>query len=190
MLAGDTFSQFSPQNSHEWFGPPALPMAERGAGGQGAPRMRSNGAGPVRAECPEGDGRVVGAESEGLGVNNACWCQQCFAMFEFFISDEEWLGELGLFRGQTTKGGPHQFPRVSEGGCLEFGSRLCLVVPSNRVRGNRQKLMHEKFHLNIKTNLFTVRVTTRWNRLSREAVGPPLLEIFKNHLDTIECRVH
>lgn len=146
--------------------------------------------GTAHAQQRGRDGRVVGAESEGLGVNNACWCQQCFAMFEFFISDEEWLGELGLFRGQTTKGGPHQFPRVSEGGCLEFGSRLCLVVPSNRVRGNRQKLMHEKFHLNIKTNLFTVRVTTRWNRLSREAVGPPLLEILKNHLDTIECRVH
>lgn len=35
-------------------------------------------------------------------------------------------------------------------------TRLFSVVLSNRIRGNRQKLMHTKFHLNMRKNVFTV----------------------------------
>lgn len=45
--------------------------------------------------------------------------------------------------------------------------------------------MHRKFHLNIREELFTVQVTTHRNRLPKEVVESPLLEIFKNCLDTI-----
>jgi len=46
--------------------------------------------------------------------------------------------------------------------------------------------MHRKFRLNMRKNLFTLRVTEPWNRLPREVVESPL-EIFKTHLDTVLC---
>ncbi|KFV74031.1 hypothetical protein N308_04862, partial [Struthio camelus australis] len=54
---------------------------------------------------------------------------------------------------------------------------------------NRHKLNHRKFHLNRRKNFLTVRVTEHWNRLPREAVEAPLLEIFKTRLDAILCNV-
>lgn len=40
--------------------------------------------------------------------------------------------------------------------------------------------MHRKFYLNMRKNFFTLQVTEHWNRLLREAVQSPSLEIFKN----------
>ncbi|KFV73005.1 hypothetical protein N308_11263, partial [Struthio camelus australis] len=50
---------------------------------------------------------------------------------------------------------------------------------------NGQKLKHRKFHLNLRKNFLTVRVPEHWNRLPREVVESPSLEIFKSHLDVI-----
>ncbi|KFV86824.1 hypothetical protein N308_06197, partial [Struthio camelus australis] len=50
---------------------------------------------------------------------------------------------------------------------------------------NRQKVNHRKFHLNPRKSFLTERVTEHWNRLPREAVESPSLEIFKTRLDVI-----
>ena len=62
-------------------------------------------------------------------------------------------------------------------------------MPSDRTRGDRHKLEHRKFYLNIKNNFFTLRVTEHWNRLPGEVVEYPSLEIFEMHLNAFLCNL-
>ena len=100
------------------------------------------------------------------------------------LSYEERLRELGLFslKKRRLRGDLIYAYKYLQHGCQEDGARLSSVVPSNRKKGKGHKLKHRKFCLNTRKNFFPLRVTEPWNRLPREVVESPSLEIFQTRL--------
>ncbi|KFP07212.1 hypothetical protein N300_07540, partial [Calypte anna] len=54
---------------------------------------------------------------------------------------------------------------------------------------NGFKLKEGRFRLGIRKKFFTMRVVRYWNRLPREVVDCPSLEVFKARLDEALCNL-
>ncbi|KFZ50138.1 hypothetical protein N321_03747, partial [Antrostomus carolinensis] len=101
------------------------------------------------------------------------------------LSCEDKLRELGLFslEKRRLRGDIIAAFQYLEEAYRKAGEGLCTRAGSERTRSNGFKLEEGRFRLDIREKFFTVRVVRHWNRLPREVVDAPSLEVLKARLD-------
>ncbi|KFW04440.1 hypothetical protein N327_09952, partial [Fulmarus glacialis] len=101
------------------------------------------------------------------------------------LSYEDRLTQLGLFSLEKKKLQRDLIAAFQylKGAYRKAGEGLFTKACSHRTRGKGFKLKEGRFRLDIRKKFFTMRVVRCWNRLPREVVDAPFLEVFKARLD-------
>jgi len=102
-----------------------------------------------------------------------------------YNSYQEQLREPGLFRleKRRLRGDLITLYNYLKGGCSEAGFGLFSQETRDRLRENCLKLHEGRFILDIGKYFFNDCVIKHWNRLPREVVESPSLELFERHVD-------
>ncbi|KAK4826983.1 hypothetical protein QYF61_013083 [Mycteria americana] len=98
------------------------------------------------------------------------------------LSYEDRLREFFSLRKRRLRGDLTTFQYL-KGAYKKAGEGLFTRACSDRTRGNGFKLKEGRFRLDIRKKFFTMRVVRHGNRLPREVVDAPSLEVFKARLD-------
>lgn len=98
----------------------------------------------------------------------------------------EWLRDQRLFSLEKRKlrGNLVNAQKYLKGRCEENDARLFSMVPSDRTGYKGHKMEHRKFRTNIRKNFSGLTVTDHWNKLLRQFIVFPSLEILKSCLYT------
>jgi len=101
------------------------------------------------------------------------------------LSYKERLRDLGLFSLEKRRlwGDLVAAFQYCNGAYRKDGENLLIKACCDRTRSNGFKLREGRFRLDIRKKFFTMSVAKHWNRLPREVVEAPSLEIFKARLD-------
>jgi len=101
------------------------------------------------------------------------------------LSYEERLRKLGLFSLEKRRlwGDLIASFQYLKGASKKAGKGLFTRACRDRRRGNSFKLKEGRFRSDIRNKFFTMWAVRHWNRLPREGVNVPSLEVFKARLD-------